>query len=252
MLPQSSTSKKIPLSPTPVPPQAPQAAPTNPMIWVAALVAGGALFSILILVVPSIPFKDPSSTSGTQTGINTPPPMLPQNIARIADNKSAFSIGPKDAKVVIVEFLDFECPYCKQAAPITRELLNTYKNDSVRFVFRHFPLDSIHPLAHKASLASLCAREQGKFGEAYDYMYSQPTLSEQTFTDMPQILALKGDQFSQCLLSKKYDSFLTADMQDGVALGVSGTPTWFMNGQKGEGAIPQPAFEEIINKLLGK
>ena len=166
---------------------------------------------------------------------------------------SAISVGPENAKVTVVEFLDFQCPFCKAVHPTLMQLLKEYQGQSVRFVFRHFPLISIHPLALPASNASLCANEQQKFLPYYDLLYTrQDEISSASLVTFAQELGMNLQQFNACMAEKRYESSIRTDVKDGLALGIEGTPTWFINDTRLVGALPYETFKEAIEKALQK
>ncbi len=156
------------------------------------------------------------------------------------------SIGDPKAPVVVVEFSDFQCPFCQAVHPVIKELLKNY-GDKIFFVYRDFPLESIHPQAVVGSLAGQCAAEQGKFWEMHDKIFdNQDQLSSDSLKIWAVQLGLNSLQFSACLDSAKYFDTVNQDLQDGIAAGVQATPTFFINGKKLEGALPLATFEQII------
>jgi protein-disulfide isomerase len=160
------------------------------------------------------------------------------------------SIGPENAVLTIVEFSDFECPFCKQAFPIVRELMATY-DDRVRYIYRDYPVDALHPNARRAAEAGACAHEQGKFWAFHDRLFAnQNALARDDLSVHARAAGLDGDAFERCMETNRFTSEVENDFQDGVALGVRGTPTWFLNGHKVEGVIPQQMFIEIIEAVL--
>jgi protein-disulfide isomerase len=159
-------------------------------------------------------------------------------------------IGAPNAKVTIVEFADFECPYCAEAYPIIREITSAY-GDQVRYVFRDFPITDIHTSAQKAHEAAECANEQGKFWQMHDKLYqNQDKLSVDDLKQFAVQLGLASESFNTCLDSGRYDKEIEKDRTDGLVLEVRGTPTWFVNGIKVEGVVPLDSFKELIDILL--
>jgi protein-disulfide isomerase len=160
-------------------------------------------------------------------------------------------IGPNNAKVTIVEFSDFQCPYCQRFRNDTFDALFEAYGDDIRFVYRDFPLSSLHPQAQKAAEAAECANDQGKFWEMHDLLYENiAILSEDLYLELADELKLDTEQFADCLDSDKYADEVAADQQDGASYGVSGTPTFFINGWKLVGAQPFTAFEALIEQEL--
>jgi len=159
-------------------------------------------------------------------------------------------VGPADAKIVIVEFGDFECPFCRESFPVIRTLIAKYAND-IKFVYRHFPVPSLHINAIAAAEASMCANEQGKFLAYHDRLFqNQERLDYDNLKRYARQIGINGADFDKCVDDRRYKKFIEEDMADGINIGVSGTPTWFINGRKVEGAIPAEIFNKIIEKLL--
>ncbi len=162
-------------------------------------------------------------------------------------------LGNQDAPVTLIEFGDFQCPYCENfftnvEKPLREEYIKTGK---VKMVFRDFPLDAIHPYARPAANAAECAKEQNKFWEYHDALYTQQAnLATMDYTALAGQLGMNQAQFQQCYQAKKYDAEITKDYNDGVAAGVSGTPSSFVNGQLLAGALPYPSFKAAIDKAL--
>ena len=160
------------------------------------------------------------------------------------------SIGPADAPVTIVEFSDFQCPYCSRVLP-TLEKVNEEYGDRVRIVFRQFPLLNIHPQAQKAAEASLCAFDQDKFWEMHDAMFAdQKGLSVDQLKTKAVTLGLDAGVFDECLDSNKYADQVEEDLRAGSRMGVTGTPAVFINGRFLSGAQPFETFAAIIDQEL--
>lgn len=159
------------------------------------------------------------------------------------------ALGNPQAKIVIVEFADFQCPYCRESAVILKKLLSRYPND-VYFIFRDFPITEIHPEALKAALAGQCAWEQGKFWELHDLFFArQDELNDKVIISLADQVGLDLDRFTNCMDSKKYLDEVLIDFEDGVNLGVAGTPTFFVNGYSVAGTVPLEKWEELIKVL---
>ncbi len=170
---------------------------------------------------------------------------------RVAVNIAGRPIrGNKEAPVTIVEFSDFECPFCSRARPIVNKVRETY-GDKVRVVFRHFPLFQIHPEAQKAAEAAGCAEEQGKFWEMHDRLFAnQGKLQVAELKGHAAALGLGADAFNQCLDSGKHAGDTQRDAQEGSDYGVSGTPAFFINGRPLVGAQPFETFAQVIDDEL--
>lgn len=160
------------------------------------------------------------------------------------------SLGPDDAKIVIVEFSDFQCPYCRRFHDETyQSLLDAYPGQ-IRFVYRNLPLTSIHPNAMPAAVASLCANDQNAFWGFHEKLFSSETLDEATYTQYATDLGLDMESFSACLSSGSHDADIQKDMDFALGLGVQSTPTFFVNGLAIVGAQPLVNFQQIIDKEL--
>ena len=158
--------------------------------------------------------------------------------------------GNPEAGVTVVEFGDFECPACGTEQPTVRELRQKY-GDRIRFVFRQFPLISIHPQAEKAAEASECAAEQGKFWEAVDKLYAeQNDLSEPALLRDAADLGLDLNRFSGCLKSGAMAARVHRDMEDARALHVDRTPTFFVDDRAMAGPVPLDQFTQVIDLEL--
>jgi protein-disulfide isomerase len=162
------------------------------------------------------------------------------------------SRGPARAPVEIIEFSDFQCPFCLRAHPTVTQVLNTY-GDRVHFVYRHYPLPN-HPNARPAAEAAACAAEQGKFWEYHDRLFdNQSKLGDADLKEHAAALALDTAKFDACVDTHKYKDVVDADMAAGEEAGVSGTPAFFINGRQLSGAQPFEVFKRVIDEeLAGK
>ena len=169
------------------------------------------------------------------------------------DSPDAPSRGPADAPVTIVEFGDFECPYCGGLEPTLEMVLKNYAG-KVRLVFREYPLPSIHPLAAKAAEAAMCAKEQGKFWELHDRMYAhQDALKVDDLKKAAAELGMNKKRFDKCIDSDQYDAAIQADLKAGQQAGVSGTPALFVNGRPVPGgAVGYDVLAKVIDEELMK
>ena len=179
------------------------------------------------------------------------------NSAQPKDFSSFFGVddpkfGKKDAKVVIVEFADFQCPACEEAYPVVKKLLKDY-GDRILFVFRNFPLVDNHPQALMAAMAGACANEQGGFWPMYDKIFDNQTklLTPDLRTYALQT-GLNMPLFDTCIAEGKYLKKIEEDLQAGADLGVTATPTFFINGLKLSGAVPFNVFEQMITSYLNQ
>ncbi|MDH3210852.1 MAG: thioredoxin domain-containing protein [Myxococcales bacterium] len=171
---------------------------------------------------------------------------------RVAVASDGPSMGPAAAAVTIVEFSDFQCPYCQRALSVLRELRERYPND-VRIVYRHFPLDAIHPYARTSAEASLCAHDQGKFWPYHDKLFGNPgALTGDDLRRYAAELELEIDRFEQCLAERPHRETVETDAAAGSLAGVTGTPAFFVNGIFVEGAQPASTFAELIDAELAR
>jgi protein-disulfide isomerase len=158
--------------------------------------------------------------------------------------------GPDDAKITIVEFADFQCPYCQASSYVIRQVVNEFGSD-VRFVFRHFPIEYVHPLAPALALASMCANEQGKFWPIHDRFFQhQESIADRNDIDLQaQAVGLNMRDYNNCMLAKRWEEAINKDLSDAIQLGGRGTPTWLVNGKKIEGHLTIDAWRQIIQSL---
>ncbi len=158
--------------------------------------------------------------------------------------------GSEKARVTIVKFEDYQCPFCKQAQPTFNELLSRY-NGQVRLVHKDLPLESLHPQARHAAEAARCAYEQKKFWEYHDKLYANsPKASADDLKSYAKEIGLNVDSFDRCFASGKYKAVVQQDLNEGAQLGLTGTPTFFINGREISGNQPLKAVEAIINEEL--
>lgn len=211
-----------------------------------------ALFIVLVFFARYQLQQPEKAVSGAQPTAFTPASVTPstdgslRNPATLDDP----SIGPLDAQVTVVEFSDFECPFCKQAFPIVRELMAQY-GDRMRFVYRDFPIASLHEQATKAAEAGECAHVQGKFWALHDKIFQNaPAITVPELKQYAKEVGLSTAVFDACLDSGQYTQEVQSDLADGASLGVRGTPTWFINGHKIEGVIPRDVFVKLLDQLL--
>jgi len=160
------------------------------------------------------------------------------------------SFGNPRAKLTIVEFADFQCPYSKESSRVVRELALKYK-DKINLIFRDFPLDTINKYARSSAEAAECAAEQGKFWPFHDKLFAMsPALDADSLKTAAIQAGLDEKIFSTCLGRPDIKKEVQVDYEDGLGAGIRGTPTFFINGVKVEGAIPKNIFEQIIQREL--
>jgi protein-disulfide isomerase len=164
------------------------------------------------------------------------------------------SQGPVDAPIVIVEFSDFQCPFCKRFQDETAAQLLVANPNQIRFVYHHLPLTSIHPEALPSAEALMCANEQNAFWDYHDRIFeNQDKLGRELYMWIAADLNLDKVSFEECLDSGTYTDSIQQDMDFALNLGVQSTPTFFINGLAIVGAQPLEAFKQIIDlELAGK
>jgi protein-disulfide isomerase len=159
--------------------------------------------------------------------------------------------GNAEAKLAIVEFSDFQCPFCQRVGPTLDQIEQEY-GDQVRIVFKHMPL-GMHPQAPAAHAAAEAAHRQGKFWEMHDLIFAdQASMSPEKYVEYAKALGLDVDRFNSDVASADVKSRVEADIQEAAKLGVSGTPAFFVNGRFLSGAQPFPAFKQLIDQELGR
>jgi protein-disulfide isomerase len=160
------------------------------------------------------------------------------------------SRGPADASVTIVEFSDFQCPFCSRALPVIEEVLARYPDD-VRLVYRHMPLDRIHDRARVAAEASLCAHDQGQFWAYHDLIFADTkALGDEDLNGFAGELNLDVAAWEQCMLEKKFAEAVDADVEAARSVGITGTPAFIINGVMLSGAKPVEDFVSVIESEL--
>ncbi|MFA6184180.1 MAG: thioredoxin domain-containing protein [Parcubacteria group bacterium] len=170
----------------------------------------------------------------------------------IGDNSIKF--GPDDAKVKLVEFSDFQCPYCQLFQKTVDTIVKEY-GDKVQFVFKNFPLDSIHPRAKAAAMAAECANEQGKFMDYSDKLFVNQkiwgaTKDNKLFIGYASQLKMDVTKFTQCVNDEKYKNKIESDLKEGSEFGISGTPAMFINDKFKNGAVEMSELKSIIDAEL--
>ncbi|NWF64375.1 MAG: DsbA family protein [Chloroflexi bacterium] len=160
------------------------------------------------------------------------------------------SFGPEDAPITIVEFSDFQCPFCRRFHEQTYQALLEAYPGQIRFVYRNLPLESIHPEAMPSAIASLCANDQNAYWDYHGKLFSSETLGRETYIQYATDLNLNVEEFTACLDSGKHDEFIAQDMEFALNLGVQSTPTFFVNGLAIVGAQPLSSFQQIIDMEL--
>jgi protein-disulfide isomerase len=165
-------------------------------------------------------------------------------------NERDHTQGRPDAPITLVEYGDYECPYCGEAYPIVKALMVKFE-DQARLVFRNFPLAQVHPHAERAAEAAEAAAAQNKFWEMHDLLYEQQTaLEDEDLLSYAKEVGLDTDRFSTELSKGTYTARVREDFLSGVRSGVNGTPTFFINGQRHNGPWDLQSLTDAFNAIL--
>jgi protein-disulfide isomerase len=179
----------------------------------------------------------------TRVVMSLEPPRFPMT------NGGRPVLGPKDAPIEMIEFSDFQCPFCQRANPTVEQVLKTY-GAQIRFSYRHYPLPN-HPNARQAAEAAACAEEQGKFWEYHDRLFANSSkLTDPDLKAHAAAIGLNTAQFNTCVDTHKHKSDVDADIAAADAVGVNGTPAFFINGRSIDGAQSFDVFKKIIDEEL--
>ena len=176
-------------------------------------------------------------------------PVLELPRVQVTMNDKSPFLGGANAKVVIQEFSDFQCPYCSKGKGVVSQIKEHY-GDKVKIVFRHFPLD-FHPEAKPSALAAICAQQQGKFWELHDKMFdNQKDLGASQVKDWAKGLGLDMVKWEACIKDDATAKVLASDQSEAEKVGVNSTPTFFVNGKRVAGALPFEEFRTMIDNEL--
>ncbi len=161
------------------------------------------------------------------------------------------TLGDEHAPVTLVEYGDYQCPHCGHAHPIVKAVRKHF-GKQLRFVYRHFPLTQIHPMAEPAAEAAEFAGANGRFWEMHDGIFeNQESLSLPMLAELAQALGLSSDELLSALASHEFLPVIKEDFMGGVRSGVNGTPTFFINGYRYEGLYEFENLVEAIDEVLG-
>ena len=225
--------------------------------FIFGLIAGVLIISAIgFVIMLGIFLSDNEKQAGTK---NTPTAQAPAPTAGakvdIKISNADHIRGNKNAPVQIIEFSDYQCPYCSRHHPTMQQIVAEY-GDDVAWVYKHFPLDSIHPHARPAAEASECIAEQkgdDGFWQFTDSLFeNQNSLGSNLYNQLAGEIGVDMDQFQNCVSSRKYQQKVEDDYQQGLAAGVTGTPGNFVNGTLLKGAVPFAQFKQIIDAELNK
>ena len=242
--------------------------PSKTAFWlgIGAAILGVGTLGFIVLATCMFRGSCTISSLGTDNGkaiaINNPSPSddtntapAPTGTVPTVSNDDHIK-GNKNAPVTLIEYSDFQCPYCGAFEPTIDSIMNKYK-DQVRLVYRHFPL-SFHPNALPAAIASECAAEQGKFWEFHSAMFkNQDSLSDDFYKKLASDNKLNMGKFNDCVSTQKYAKSIQDEAAAGGAAGINGTPGTFVIGKDGTatpitGAVPEATLTAAIDKALGK
>ena len=161
-----------------------------------------------------------------------------------------YATGPEDAPITIIEFSDYQCPFCRRwHQEVYQPLLAAYPG-KIKLVYRHLPLTSIHPDAFPAAEAAMCAGEQNAYWQYHEKLFASELLGTEVYKQYAQELGLDMTTFEACITDHKYQQAIQEDSDFAVNLGVRSTPTFFVNGLAIVGAQPLEVFKQVIDKEL--
>jgi protein-disulfide isomerase len=213
----------------------------------AKVLTGIGIVTLLVVIGAAFLF-------GGSPSAEKPNPKISTEQMKVVVREDSHVLGTKGAKITLVEFGDFQCPACAATHPIVSQLLTEYKG-KVTFVFRNYPL-AIHQNAKISAEAAEAAGAQGKFFEMYDALYqNQQEWAEsknplEYFQKYAQAIGLDVDKFTEEVKANKYKNKIEKDVADGNALGVSATPSFFINGEKITGGLPYDEFKAKFDAIL--
>jgi len=178
----------------------------------------------------------------TTINVELAPPQAKVEVA------NSLTYGPKTAKVTLVEFADYECPYCQKVAPDMKKLMADL-GDKVTFEYRDFPLP-MHARAEKAAEAARCANKQNKFWDFHDEIFHSKELDVDQLKAQARALKLDAAEFDKCLDTGEEAAAVEKDKKEGIRLGISGTPSFFINGHYLSGALDYAALRQVVEQQL--
>ncbi len=176
-------------------------------------------------------------------------PVTQQDLVRL-DDPRAPRIGSSTSTLSVSLFLDYDCPYCKDAYPVWREMMNLY-SDRVRFVVHEYPIEELHPNAFRAAVAAECAQNQGKYWPFHDRLYTHTEQrDDRSYLQFAREIGLNEDVFLSCLQEQKTADRIRADQAYGAQLGAAGTPTFFFQGVRVDGGLERDQFRSLLEQFL--
>jgi protein-disulfide isomerase len=221
------------------------------VMTVLAFAAGVILGYVVWGLEPATTAQSPQ-TANQPSGavVEAPVTEEPQFRRYEIPTKDSYSIGPEDAPITIVEFSDYQCPFCRRWHDEVYEPLLAAYPGKIRMVYRHLPLTSLHPDAFSAAEAAMCAGEQDAYWQFHEKLFSSETLGNSVYGQYAQDLGLDMKSFEACLSDHKYQQSIQADVDFAVDLGIRSTPTFFINGLAVVGAQPLDVFKQVIEQEL--
>lgn len=219
------------------------------IFWLPVAFALGGLTAYLVFAYPlEGKLKAAKAELAQIKGESNVPPQVRRYDVPVDDDPG---YGPKDAPIVIVEFSDYECPFCQKWHIETWPKIQAKYGDKVRLVYRDFPLYGMHQNADPAAQAANCANDQGRYWEYHSALFSgQYPFSRSSYDAIAAELGLDAGKFTACLDSEKYKAEIEADYRFAADLGVQSTPTFFVNGLALVGAQPFEVFDKVITMEL--
>jgi protein-disulfide isomerase len=188
-----------------------------------------------------------------------PTPPAPKPLPKVPVSLEHAALQGSDAApVILIDFSDFQCPFCRDfAQQVLPQVIRSYVTPGkVQLAFMPFPLTRIHPFAFRAAEEALCAAAQGRFWEMHDQLFQAPELTERALAESPAAIGLRKDAFDSCIASASTERLLKAAMERAESLGVSGTPTFFLGVRSGVGAVRvvgriarARSFDEVASEL---
>jgi protein-disulfide isomerase len=215
--------------------------------------AGGAAagFAAGVLFMLALQNRRPAIAAGGAQAARAAQALPPigERVVEVSAEGRPFR-GRADAPVTIIEFTDYQCPFCRRHFETTLPAILERYGDRVRYVVRNFPIPQLHPTAPAAAAAAECAFEQNRFWEYHDRLFLEPSHDNASLKQLARAAGLNAARFDRCLDGGVQDAVVERDVRDGVAAGVTGTPAFFVNGRVIEGAMPFEVFATVIEEAL--
>jgi protein-disulfide isomerase len=219
-------------------------------IWaIGGLVAGFALGIGTRYLTPRAASAAPDPAPATSAAAT--PPTLPGQLTPVAVATDGRPFrGKADATVTVVEFTDYQCPFCRQHFSTTYAQLMQQYGDRIKYVVMNYPIPDLHPFALQAAEAAECAREQGKFWPMHDRLFATDALDAGSLTRLAGESGADKGKFNACIQKGAMKTLVQQHIDQAVQLGINGTPVFFVNGRRIEGAVPVTVFSQYIEQAL--